>query len=354
MIDLRSDTLTRPTGAMRRAMASAEVGDDQFGEDPTVRALEARTAALLGKPAAVFVPSGTMANQCALRLHTSPGDQVVIEAGGHILQSEAGAPGLLSGVVLRPVAGRDGVIPPAALAAELPVRRPFLPEDVQAPTTLLCLENTHNASGGRVWPRAELAALAEQARSAGLGVHLDGARIWNAARASGATEAEIAAPADTVSVCYSKGLGAPVGSALAGSNGAMRRARRFRQAFGGALRQSGILAAAALYALEHHRERLDEDHAHARRLAVGLAEIPGIRLDPAAVETNIVRFEVGRGQAADYALACHDSGVHLLPMGDRVLRAVTHLDVGAAEIDAALVGMRRAMAALAGARCSSQ
>ncbi len=346
MIELRSDTFTRPTAEMRRAMRAAEVGDDQFGEDPTVRALEERTAEVLGKEAAIFVPSGTMGNQIGLRLHTSPGDQVLIEAGGHIFNAEAGAPGLLSGVVMRPLAGSRGVIGDALLQSVLPVSRPYMVDTVLAPVTLLCLENSHNASGGGVWPLAELRKTARVARKAGLRLHLDGARIWNAACASGNSEAEIAAPFDTVSVCFSKGLGAPVGSALAGTEADVRRARRFRQAFGGSMRQAGIVAAGALYALEHHRQRLHDDHTNARRLAEGLAEIPGIRISPAEVETNIVRFELEEADESAYAVRCYEAGVRLIPMGERVLRAVTHLDFKSNEIPGALDAMRSAMAGL--------
>ena len=344
MIDLRSDTLTRPTAAMRRAMMEAEVGDDLFGEDPAVRALEEHTAEILGKEAAVYVPSGTMGNQIGLRLHTCPGDQVLIEAGGHMLNTEAGAPGLLSGVVMRPLAGRRGVIEADCLQQALPVSRPYMVNTVLAPVTLLCVENTHNASGGSVWPVEDLRKTAEVARDAGLGLHLDGARIWNAAAASGIAEREIAAPFDTVSVCFSKGLGAPVGSAIAGSDALMHRARRFRQAFGGGMRQAGVIAAGALYALAHNRKRLHEDHALASRLAAGLAGIPGIRIDPAEVETNIVRFELEQGDASAYAVRCFEAGVRLIPMGERVLRAVTHLELGSDDVDAALVAMRSAMA----------
>ena len=346
MIELRSDTFTRPTTEMRRAMTSADVGDDQFGEDPTVRALEERTAEVLGKEAAIYVPSGTMGNQIGLRLHTSPGDQVLIEAGGHMLNAEAGAPGLLSGVVMRPLAGNRGVIGEELLRSVLPVSRPYMVDTVLAPVTLLCLENSHNASGGGVWPLAELRETARVAREAGLRLHLDGARIWNAACASGISETEIAAPFDTVSVCFSKGLGAPVGSALAGSEDSVRRARRFRQAFGGSMRQAGIIAAGALHALEHHRQRLHEDHASARHLAEGLAEIPGIRVDPAQVETNIVRFELEDADASAYAVRCHEAGVRLIPMGARVLRAVTHLDLEPNDIVIALKAMRSVMADL--------
>ncbi len=348
MVDLRSDTLTRPTASMRRAMAEAEVGDDFFGEDKTVRALEERTAELLGKEDALFVPSGTMANQIGIHLHTRPGDTVLVEAGGHVLNTEAGAPGLLSGVVMRPLAGRRGVIDRDLLRTAIPAVRPYMVNTVLAPVTLLCVENTHNAGGGRVWPLDVLRETASLAREAGLRLHLDGARIWNAAAAGGGSEAEIAEPFDTVSVCYSKGLGAPVGSAIAGSREATGRARRVRQAFGGGMRQAGVIAAGALYALERHRQRLPEDHAHAARLAEGLAAVEGIAVDPAEVETNIVRFEVERS-ASEFAVRCFEAGVRLIPMGPNVLRAVTSLELDAADIDRALASIRQVAADLAAA-----
>ena len=346
MIDLRSDTLTLPTPSMRRAIAEADVGDDFFGEDRTVRALEARTADMLGKEAALYVPSGTMGNQISLHIHTRPGDQVLIEAGGHMFNTEAGAPGLLSGVLMRPLAGCRGVIEADQLRAALPVQRPYMVDAVLAPVSTLCLENTNNAGGGRVWPLAVLHETAEVGRAAGLRLHLDGARIWNAAAAGGGTEAEIAAPFDTVSVCFSKGLGAPVGSAIAGDEAMIRAARRVRQAFGGAMRQAGIIAAGALHALEHHRERLPVDHANARRLAEGLAEIPGIRIDPSEVETNIVRFEVEGTDASAFAILCWEAGVHLIPMGPQVLRAVTRLELTSQDVDQAVAAIRRAAADL--------
>jgi threonine aldolase len=283
-VDLRSDTVTQPTPPMREAMARAEVGDDVFGDDPSVNALEAETAALLGKEAAVFVPSGTMANQLAIRSQTEPGDEILVEANAHIYYYEGGGPAALSGVMCRCLAGERGVFSGAAVTAAL------RPSDQHFPRTrLVCLENTHNRGGGKVWPLQQMQEVAAVARHHGLRLHLDGARLWNAAIASSMAESAIAAPFDTVSVCYSKGLGAPVGSALAGPKDVIARARRFRKMFGGGMRQAGVLAAAALYALHHHRVRLAEDHANARLLAAGLSKINGLTLAPAETPTTIDR-----------------------------------------------------------------
>jgi threonine aldolase len=338
IVDLRSDTITRPTAALRQAMATAEVGDDVFGDDPTVQRLEARVADLLGKEAALFVPSGTMANQLAIRVHTQPGDEVLVEAQAHIYYYEAGAPAALSGVMCRCLNGTRGVFSAADLEAAL------RPADVHfPPTRLVCLENTHNRGGGKVWPLPQLAEVADAARRHGLCLHLDGARLWNASVASGVAEREYAARFDTVAVCFSKGLGAPVGSALAGPRELIQRARRFRKQFGGGMRQVGILAAGALHALEHHRERLMEDHQHARRLADGLAELPGVELDPATVETNIVRFQVRRPSAAAVVEGLRAQGIWLLATGPDTLRAVTNLDVSADDLERAIAGFQRVL-----------
>ena len=342
-VDLRSDTLTTPTSAMLRAMNAADVGDDVYGEDPSVRALEVRTAEVLGKEEAVYMPTGTMSNQVGLRIQTQSGDQVLVEAAGHVFTSESGAAAMMSGVLLRQIPGARGVLDPADIRAAIPVERPNMVNTVQAPTTLLCLENTHNFGGGTVWPLEALRACASVARDAGLSVHLDGARIWNASIASGDSESAIAACADTVSVCFSKGLGAPVGSALAGPSELMRRARRFRQAFGGGMRQSGVVAAGALHALERHRERLSEDHENARRFAAGLAQIEGMRIDPDAVETNIIWFEVATMPASEFVARCQDEGVRMLPMSAHGVRAVTRLGVDREDVDSALASIRRVM-----------
>jgi threonine aldolase len=329
-IDLRSDTVTRPTPAMRRAMAEAEVGDDVYGEDPSVQRLEARAAELLGKPAALFVPTGTMANQIALLCHTRPGDEVLHGEDNHCVLYEAGAGAAWAGVQFRAV-GRGGLFTAAQLEAAL------RPADVHyPPTSLVALENTHNRAGGRVFPQADVQAIAELARSRSLRVHLDGARIWNAAVASGKSPAELAAPADSVSACFSKGLGAPVGSVLAGSLELRARAHRFRKMLGGGMRQAGVLCAAASHALEHHQARLAEDHENAQRLARGLARLSGLSCETSAVETNIVCFDVHAGEAAELVARARARGVRLNAIGPRRLRAVTHLDVTAADIDEAL------------------
>jgi threonine aldolase len=330
-IDLRSDTVTLPTPAMREAMARAEVGDDVFGDDPTVRRLEESTARLLGKEAAVFVPSGTMGNQIALRAHTEPGDEILIEANAHIYYYEAGGPAALSGVMCRCLAGDRGVFTTTALEAAL------RPADQHFPRTrLVCVENTHNRGGGKVWPLDRLQEVADAARRRDLRLHLDGARLWNASVATGIPECDYAALFDSVNVCFSKGLGAPIGSAVAGSAEFIARCRRFRKMFGGAMRQAGIIAAGALHALEHQRARLAEDHANARHLADGLAALPGVDLQPADVETNIVLLRVTRLKAAELAAQLGELGVRVLATGPDTIRAVTNLNVTAEDIERAL------------------
>lgn len=324
---------------MRAAMASAEVGDDVWGEDPTVRALEEQAAEILGKERAVFVPSGTMANQIALLVHCRPGDEVIVGRGSHNRAFESGAGAAWAGVQFAEVGAPDGTFAPADVtAAALPVDR-NLPH-----TRLVCVENTHNRGGGRVWPGPLVTEVAAAARARGLALHLDGARIWNAAIASGRPERELAAPFDTVGACFSKGLGAPIGSVLAGSRGAIDSARRFRKMLGGGMRQAGVLCAAALHALTHHRARLADDHANARRLAEGLARIPGIAASPEHVETNIVIFEVGPLAAPELSARLAASGVRMAPIAPTQLRAVTHLDVDTAGIDRALDAVRNALA----------
>ncbi|HYN37853.1 MAG TPA: GntG family PLP-dependent aldolase, partial [Rhodospirillales bacterium] len=310
------------------------VGDDVYGDDPSVRALERRTAELLGKDDAVFMVSGTMTNQVALRAHTEAGDEVLADAAAHIAVLERGAPAALSGLTLRGLPGRHGIFSAEDVRQAIRTPHPFLPS-VQPPTKLLCLENTHNIGGGSVWPIDALRDVVAAGRAAGLAVHLDGARLWNAAVATGIAEATWAEPFDTVSVCFSKGLGAPVGSALAGPAAFVARARRFKALFGGGIRQGGIVAAGALWALAHHRDRLADDHARARRLAQRLAEMSAIDIDPAAVATNIVRFRLRRLTAAAFVDACFARGVHMLPAGRSGVRAVTHLDVSDADTERA-------------------
>jgi len=340
IIDLRSDTITQPTSAMREAMACAVVGDDVFGDDPTVRCLEERVASLLGKEASLFVPSGTMANQLALRIHTEPGDEVLVEANAHIYYYESGAPAALSGVTCRCLPGVRGIFSRDDVLAAL------RPRDQHFPVTrLVCVENTHNRGGGSVWTLDEVRHVAEAARAHGLRLHLDGARLWNAAVAAGHTEEAYAAWFDTVSVCFSKGLGAPVGSVLAGPRDLIQRARRFRKLFGGAMRQSGILAAAALYALDHHRARLAVDHANARLLAQCLSDIPELEVDVATVQTNMVLVGVRGRNAEPLARALEAAGVRTLAVGPHTLRMVTSLMVTAEDVQEASARIARVVQA---------
>ncbi|HEY8517685.1 MAG TPA: low-specificity L-threonine aldolase [Candidatus Binatia bacterium] len=335
-IDLRSDTVTRPTQAMRAAMAAAEVGDDVYGEDPTVNALQEEAARLTGKEAALFVPSGTMANQAALRALTRHGDLVLATEGAHLERFESGAAAAISGVQVKTV-GRDGTLDPDD------VRRALTPRDHHfAPLTLVALENTHNTAGGRVFPLDLLRSVIDVAREHGLKLHLDGARLFNAAVASGVPVAEWARGFDTVTFCLSKGLGAPVGSVVCGSAEVIERVHRVRKMLGGGMRQAGILAAAGLYALRHHVERLAEDHANARRLAEGLAEL-GLTVDPFP-ETNIVLFGAPK---AKFGLALRSRGVLVNEVGPRRYRAVTHLDVSADDVEDALARIRDALDAAA-------
>jgi threonine aldolase len=339
LIDLYSDTMTRPTQAMREFMCRAPVGDEQRGEDPTVNRLQETVAELLGKDAAVFVPSATMANQIALKCHTQPGDEIIAEARSHVIVSEVGGPAFHSGVMVRPVAGERGTFTAEQVAVAM---NP--PERINSPPTrLVWIENTHNYAGGAAWPPARLAAVATFARGRGLAVHVDGARLLNAALATDTSPAALAAHADTVTLCLSKGLGCPGGALLAGAADLIRRARKYKQLFGGSMRQAGILAAAGVYALEHHVDRLREDHDNARRLARGLAAIAGLRID-AEVDTNMVYFvcEAGLDPNTFYD-RCLAEGVRFSRSGNR-FRAVTHLDVNVADIDEALATVRRVVA----------
>jgi threonine aldolase len=329
LVDLRSDTVTKPSPAMRAAMAAATVGDDVYGEDPSVNALQERVAALLGKEAALYVPSGTMANQIALSIHTRPGDEVLVSHGAHCMVFESGAAGALSGVQFNVLRDPDqrGHFTAAQVAEHIsPDNHHF------APTTLVAVENTHNRGGGSIFPQREILAIAKVARAHQLALHLDGARLWNAHVATRLPLAELAAPFDTVSVCLSKGLGAPVGSLVAGEKALVHRAHRRRKMLGGGMRQAGILAAAGLWALEHNLERLAEDHANARRFAEPLARLPGIVLDPATVETNIVIWDLAPEvpmDAAAFVARSREKGLYLNAVAARRLRAVTHLDVDA-------------------------
>jgi threonine aldolase len=347
LIDLRSDTMTRPTPAMRAAMAAAEVGDDVWHEDPTVQKLEERVAALLGKEAAVFVPSGTMSNQIAIRAHTQPGDEMICDVACHINNYEAGGPAVLSGVTTKTVDGDYGIIDVTQLEGKA---RPINEHMVR--TRLVCLENTHNRGGGKIYPLEKIQAIRAWARQHHLAMHLDGARLWNAVVATGIPAATWADEFDSVSVCFSKGLGAPVGSALTGPRDLIARARLSRKLFGGGMRQSGILAAAVLYALDHHIERLAEDHHNARLIASAIADTPGLRLTPSEVDTNIIWFEVDRalGTAKDVADAVKQRGVLIYASGPQVCRICTHLDVSKEQALRAAEAIRKAVPRLKAVR----
>ncbi len=340
MIDLRSDTVTKPSPAMREAMARAEVGDDVYGEDPSVIALEQETAGRLGKEAGLFTSSGTQANQIGLWLHARPGEEALVSEGAHVMLYEAGAAPALSGLQLT-VIGKGGLFTSDDLAAAYKVDNGHYP-----PTKLLCVENTHNRGGGRIFPKAQLLEVTQTARKLGLAIHLDGARLWNAHIATGDTLESLAAPFDTVSVCFSKGLGAPVGSVLTGPAALIQRARRRRKMLGGGMRQAGILAAAASHALRNNLQRLADDHANARAFAERVAQVPGMVLDLTTVETNLCIFELSAAvkmNADQLVTRAREAGVLLNSVGPRRLRAVTHLDVThadcvrAAELLAAVV-----------------
>lgn len=346
MIDLRSDTCSRPTPEMRTAMAEADVGDDVYGDDPTVKALEARTAELLGKEDAVYMPTGTMTNQVAVRTHTEPGDVVLLDQAAHVYLLENGASSAFSGVLPRLLPGVRGIFSAKDMEPFLAPMHHFFPPTITGLVRLICLENTHNIGGGSIWPLEEIRAVGEVGTAHGAALHLDGARLWHATAATGIAEADYAAPFDTVSVCFSKGLGAPVGSCLVGSTELMARARRFKQQFGGGFRQAGIVAAGALHALEHHRPRLQETHDNARRFAEGLAQLPQIEIDPASVETNIVRFQLTGIDAGDFVEEAYRRGVHMLPSGRDGVRVVFYLDIQAPQVDKALSIIKESLKAL--------
>ncbi|WP_144150345.1 threonine aldolase family protein [Paraburkholderia sp. BCC1885] len=327
MIDLRSDTCSRPTIPMRQAMAEATVGDDVYGDDPTVKALERTTAELLGKEDAVYMPTGTMTNQVGIRAHTEPGDAVLFDQNAHVYILEGGAPAAFSGVLPRLLPGIRGIFGPDDVDAALGRPHPFFPATIPAPNRLLCIENTHNIGGGSIWPLEKLEAVCRTARTHQLRLHLDGARLWHATAATGVPESAYAAPFDSVSVCFSKALGAPVGSCLAGPKDFITRARRFKQQIGGGFRQAGIIAAGALYALQNHRERIGETHALAQQFAHGLAQLESIILDTSTVETNIVRFRLAGADAAAFVEAAHRRGLWMLPSGIDAVRAVFYLDI---------------------------
>ncbi len=320
-VDLRSDTVTRPSAAMRLAMANADVADDVYGEDPTVRRLEETVAGMLGLEAALFTPSGTMANQIALRSHTKPGDEVIIGWGAHCWRHESGALAAIAGVQTQMI-GTDGMFTAAEVRAAYKAEDPY-----QAHTRVVAVENTHNMAGGTCWDRAELADVLHATHQLGMVAHLDGARIWNAAIATGVTEKELASGFDSVRVCLSKGLGAPVGSVVAGSKPFIKACHRFRKMHGGGMRQAGILAAAGLFAIDHNRARLAEDHAAAKALAEALVGAPGIQVDLSKVQTNIVMIDLTHGTARALIELAKEDGVLLGAAGPQRVRAVTHLDV---------------------------
>jgi threonine aldolase len=333
-IDLRSDTVTRPSAAMRAALASAAVGDDVLGDDPTVNRLQERMAGFLGKEATLFVPSGSMANQVSIRAVCEAGEEIICDDSTHSYNFETAGPAALSGVSIRPLRTPRGIF--TAADVEGAIR----PDNAHYPRSrLIIVENTNNRGGGSIWPPEQIAAIRAVAERHGLHLHMDGARLLNACVARGLRPTDYTKHVHTLSLCFSKGLGAPIGSIVAGPRPFITRAHRFRKMFGGGMRQAGILAAAALYALDHNVERLAEDHANARRLADALTGMPGIVLDPTTVETNIVIFDVDPrfGSAIDFVTRLHERGVWLLPAGlpGRV-RAVTHLDVSQAQIDEAI------------------
>lgn len=341
IIDLRSDTVTRPTAAMRKVMAEAEVGDDVLGDDPTVNKLQERIAEIMGKPAACFVPSGTMANQAAIRAQTEPGDEIIAHSDSHIINYETGAPAALSGVMIRTMSGDRGLFD--ADQVETMVR----PDSVHFPhSKLVVVENTQNRGGGAVWPLEQVKRVSAAARKHNLRLHLDGARLWNACAKTGLKPADYAKQFDTVSCCFSKGLGTPAGSAVSGDAATIARVFRFRKMFGGAMRQAGILAAAALYALDHHRERLAEDHDNAAVLADGIGDIPGVSI-PMPVETNMVFIDLDKrhGTGADVCAKLKAQGVWALPTLPQRIRMVVHLDVSRPMIERAVDVIGRTLGA---------
>jgi threonine aldolase len=341
VIDLYSDTRTKPVPGMRKAMAEAEVDDEQAFLDPEVNALCAEVAELLGKEAALFLPSGTMCNQIAFCVHCARGEEVLLDRTAHPIHAEAGGPAAWAGVVLTPLDGERGVFTPEQVAERIRTNR-------HAPRTrLVSIEQTANLAGGTIWPRERIEAVAATARAHGLSLHMDGARLMNAVVATGIRAADFCAPFESCWLDFSKGLGAPVGAVLAGSKAFVEEAWRYKQMLGGAMRQAGVLAAACRWAVRHHVDRLAEDHANARRLAAGLAELPGIRLDPPEVQTNIVFFTIERADLDARAVVARlaEEGVRMGAMGAKRVRAVTHLGVDRAAVDRALVAARRVLRA---------
>ncbi len=338
MIDLRSDTLTNPTRAMREVMANADVGDEQKREDPTVNELERRGAEFLGQQESVFVPTATMANQIALNILGRPGDALLVERHAHIILSELGGPAVHSGLLTIQLHGTNGRFSPEQVVAEIRDRTSVhVP-----PTRIVAVENTHNSSGGRVWPLEEMRVLSATCREHELAYHLDGARLVNAAVATDVPPAEIGREFDTVTLCFSKGLGCPLGALIAGSSELMQDARRAKHKFGGAMRQAGIVAAACLYALDHHVDRIADDHARARRLAQGLADV-GVRVDLDQVETNFVQIDVGSERAAAIERMKANGVLVSTTVHPTIVRAVTHLDISDADVERAIEAIPRGL-----------
>ena len=348
VVSLSSDTETRPTAGMRAALAAAEVGDEQKGQDPTVARLQERVADLLGKEAALWLPTGTMCNLVAVKTHTRPGDALVAEAMAHVIRAESGGAALASGVMVQGIHTERGVFTAAELEAALD-RVVAVPVPYGQPVGLVCVEQTHNFGGGAVWTREELAAVAACARSRGVPVHMDGARLMNACVASGVPAAAFAAEVDTLWIDFTKGLGAPIGAVLAGSRDFITAARRYKQLFGGAMRQAGVAAAGCLYALDHHVDRLAEDHEHARLLAGGLAAIDGIKVRNTAPQTNMVFFDVsGLGLSnREFVDRLAAAGVRIGGAGGQI-RAVTHLDVSRQGVEKSLAAIGRIASAAHG------
>jgi len=335
-VDLSSDTVTKPTQDMRRFMCEAEVGDEQKHEDPTVNLLQEMVAELLGKEAALFLPSGTMCNEIALRVHCRHGEEMLAHQSAHPIHFEGGGPAALAGVNVRSLDGPRGQYDAATLEAAIRPDNRHMPR-----SRLVWIEQTSNLGGGSIWPLGKVREVTDVARRRGLATHMDGARLMNAVVASGVSAAEWAAPFDSAWIDFTKGLGAPVGAAIAGPRDFIAEAWRLKQQMGGAMRQAGIIAAGGIYALRHHVKRLAEDHANARRLAEGLAKLPGIKLDPATVETNLVFFDLtGAIDAPTAVQGLLARGVRMGALGPRTIRAVTHLDVSAAAIDKTLAAAR--------------
>jgi len=342
VVDLRSDTVTQPTAGMLQAMMTAKVGDDTLGDDPTVRLLEERMADLLGHEAALYVPSGTMGNQICLRVHTRSGDEIITEAQSHIFNMEAGAAAGLSGIQTLPIAAPHGLLSIEQVHSAIRDKHNVH----YALTALVCIENTHNWAGGVVYPVARVAQLRDYTRQQGIPLHLDGARLFNAVVAAGVAPRAYGELVDSTSICLSKGLGAPMGAVIVANQEFIRRARRYRKMFGGSLRQAGYMAAAGLYALEHNIDRLTEDHQRARRLALGLAELPGIYLDLETVQTNIVVFDVTQTglTSADFAEQLQAAGILVFTSGPYRVRMVTHLHITDTDIEMTLLALKRLLA----------